>query len=170
MNIYLASMLFFAIAFVAVISVAIEKNTMRKQLQQEAYSHASLSIRKDFFENLWDLKNFFNFSYYEKPKENKDTRIRYLIRNLVRSTAQVKMISYSVSRMDQLLFFKIYSIESEEVSYDCYYKDLEMNAWFFQDQRKNPSIDRPAAEFESGLLEELLQLLPQDKAKLVIEF
>ena len=170
MNLYLASILFFGIAFIAIVSMAIEKNTARKQLREEVYSHSSLSIRKDFFENLWDLKNFSYSEKSEKSKESKETHLRCLIRNLARSTAQVKMISYSLSQMDQFLFFKIYAIESDEVSYECFYKDLEFGSWFFQDQRKNPPIDRAATQFESDILEEVLLLLPKDQTKHVVEF
>lgn len=48
--------------------------------------------------------------------------------------------------------------------------NLEIASWLFQDQRKNPSIDRPATEFETGILEELIQFLPKEVNKQVFEF
>ena len=164
--VFVICLIFFLISVVSIL-ISLEGDKHRRVLIDSVReSNVSASILDSFKDIILDL----NFGYMGEKKNSSSVKFKKLVERLLPSDYLPKILSFKKNNIDKLWFLRVYSIQDDEVSYDVWYKDTEVNLWYFEDRRKNPQIDRSATEEETAILNNLIASIPEGKEKFLIGF
>ncbi len=96
-------------------------------------------------------------------KQHEEETVLPLIRfinRLIFTNAVPKILVFKKKPAEKLWFIKIFYIYNEDICYDIWYKDIDLNRWYFENQTKFLSTDREATEIELMCLNRIVELLP----------
>ena len=96
-------------------------------------------------------------------KDHEEETIVPLVRiigRLLYTGSVPKILVFKKKPAEKLWFIKIFYIYNEDICYDIWYKDIDLNRWYFENQTKFLSTDREATEIELMCLNRIVELLP----------
>lgn len=151
----------------ASVLIAMESNKRQKKLIDACRDE---NISASILDSFNDIKLDFSFGYLREKKKGSEVKIQELVVQLFLSDHIPKILAFKKEDIDKLWFLRIYSVCDDEVGYDVWYMDTEMETWYFEDTRKNPQIDRLATESETVILNNIISSMPEEKEKFLIAF